>query len=507
MEDNKVNVKLEKHLWPDEIKSRQRKRSIILVVIVGLLFSFAFGWATGRVNSRSNNNQPIVNPENPNTTTPVLTPEQQFSKFQYIYEVLSNNWYFSNEMEDAGNQIMDNAINGMLELNGDPHTSYMSQEELKDFEEGINQNFVGIGVQYYQVDGYSIVLKVFNNSPAENAGVLPGDIFIEVDGVNVVDLDTDTISEMVKGEENTIVNIVFQRNEELVETNISRAPITSTTYAEILEPGIGYLELNSFGLSTPNEVERELQMMKDNGVTKIVIDVRDNSGGYLQALNEIASFFLEPNSVIIQQEDVDGHIVKTFSTNNQFENFEDIVILINQNSASAAEVLALALRDNLGVELVGTKTFGKGTVQTTLPLADGSSLKYTIAQWISPNGEKIHHSGIEPTIEVKSHEVFYANTPSLKEDEIIHVDEVSESLIFAQQALDFLGFNPGRFDGYFSQETLEAYHQYQEANELETSDQITRQDISQFSSKVYQKYNSQMRELDIQLEAAIELVR
>lgn len=504
MEDNKVNVKLEKHLWPDEVKKIRKRRSITFLVIVGLLFSFIFGWATGRVNSKT----PVVNQtptqQDPTDSTPVLTVDQQFSKFQYIYDVLVNNWYFSKNMENPQSEIMNNAIKGMIDLNGDPHTDYLTAEELQAFEQGINQNFVGIGVQYHQVDGYSIILKVFNDSPAQKAGVMAGDIFIEVDGVNVVDMDTDKLSEMVKGQENSVVVITFQRGEELIEKSITRAQISSTTFVEILEDNIGYLELNSFGMSTASEVKKELDYLTQNNVTQLIIDVRDNGGGYLQALNEIASFFLEPNSVIIQQEDVDGNIVKTFSTNDQFKNFEEIVLLMNENSASASEVLALALRDNLNIELVGTKTFGKGTVQTPLPLADGSSLKYTVAQWISPNGDRIHESGINPTIEVKNHEVFYTPVPVI---DSVTVDEVNDGLIYVQQALDFLGFNPGRFDGYFSEETLKAYHAYQETYDIEASDVITSEDVSAINSRVYAHYQSNAKSLDLQLLKAIDLLK
>lgn len=512
MNEEKVNVKLEKHLWPDEIQHRKRKRSMTFMVIFISIIAFVLGILTSSL-LKSPQKDPIIfdRPINENTNEEVviepLTPDEQFEKFKYIYNVLSQNWYFSKAMPNASEEIMTNAIKGMIEKNGDIHTEYMTGEEMRLFEEGINQNYVGIGVQYYQVDGYSIVLKVFNSSPAEKADVQPGDIFWTVDGINVIDMDQDKVSEMVRGEEGTSVTIEFKRNDDIITKDIVRASITSTTFAKMLEPGIGYLEINSFGMSTAEEVKQELEMMRDQGATKLIIDVRDNGGGYLVALNRIASFFLDSNSVIIQQEDVTGNIVKTYSTNEKFDNFDEIVMLINQNSASASEVLALALRDNLNIDLVGTKTYGKGTVQTSLPLADGSALKYTIAEWISPSGQRIHGVGISPTVEVKIHEIFYTNTPILEDNQQLKADSVHEGVGFVQQALDFLGYDVDRVDGYYSEQTLKAYQEYLKDSGLDETDVIDQETIATLSSKVYQRYNQSMEQLDIQLEKAIELLK
>lgn len=507
MDDNKVNVKLEKHIWPDELETRKKKRSFGLLIVFLCLLSFLVGGVLARLYQPQVVNTPNVEPtiNQPQISTP-LTEAQQFEKFEYIFNVLKENWYFSKEMKDPSNQIMDNAIIGMLEENGDIHTSYMTAEELQAFEDGINQNYVGIGVQYYQVDGVSIVLKVFNDSPAEKAGVLPGDIFKTVDGTDVTNMDQNLVSDMVRGEAGTPVVIEFQRGEEIIELNIIRGAITSTTFAEMLENNIGYLEINSFGTSTGNEIKKELDMLTNKGATKLIIDVRDNGGGYLNALNQIASFFLDSNQVVIAQEDVDGNINKTYSTGQKYENFQEIVMLINQNTASAAEVLALALRDNLDIELIGTTTYGKGTVQTSIPLADGSSLKYTIAQWISPSGQRINGVGVKPSIEVKIHEVFYISTPLLN-DEVIKPDTVHNGLVFVQQALDFLGYKPGRVDGYYSNDTLKAYQAYLEDFDLKKTDEITQETITQLSSRVYAVYNQNLKDHDIQLEKAIEVLQ
>lgn len=514
MEEEKVNVKLEKHLWPDELQNRKKKKSITFLVIFLCLFSFLAGIISSSL-MRPKPKPIIVN--QPSTddgieTEPkeieVITDDQQIEKFQAIYSVLKSDWYFSKNMKNASEEIIDNAIKGMIEKNGDIHTAYMTAEENKEFEDSINQNYVGIGVQYYQVDGYSIVLKVFNNSPAEKSDVQPGDIFMKVDGTDVVNMDTDKIGTMVRGEEGSQVTIEFKRGEDIITKTITREAITSTTYAKMLNDKVGYLEINSFGLGTGDEVYKELVMLRNQGATKLIIDVRDNGGGYLVALNQIASYFLDPSQVVIAQEDVTGNIVKTYASGGEkFENFEKIVMLVNENTASASEVLALALRDNLNTPLVGTKTYGKGTVQTPLSMTDGSVLKYTVAQWLSPSGQRIHENGITPDYEIKIHEVFHAEIQPLDEGQKVKADTVHQDVIFLQQALDFLGYKPDRFDGYFSAETLKAYQKYCEDNKLEKKDYFTIEDLSALSSKVYQHYTQNSDKLDIQLEKALEILK
>lgn len=498
MSDKKVNIKLEKYMWPDEIKQKREKRLhwIItsVIVVLALLIGTVFG-------SMMNSPQPIGS----DGLSPF--PSSNNNKFDEIFNILSHQWYFSKDMENPQEQMTDNAIFGMIEKNGDKHTEYMTPEEMEQFTQSINQNFVGIGIQYYQVEGTNIVLKVFNDSPAQKAGVQVGDIILRVDGTEVTGIETTKIAEMVKGEDKTTVTIDFKRQEEIITKEIVRGPIHSTTYSEMKGEGIGYLQISSFGESTGDDVKLELERLKQQGANKLIIDVRDNGGGYLSALNQIASFFLNKGDKIIGQEDVKGNIVYTSATGDKVEGFNQIVMLINENSASASEVLTLALRDNLNIEIIGTKSYGKGTVQTSVPLSDGSSLKYTIAQWISPKGNRINEKGIEPTIEVKIHEVFHVEIPEIGEDFSIKADGVHPIISYVQQALDFLGYSVDRFDGYYSPKTVEAYKKYLSDRNKPVTDVITTADISSLSAQVYTRYNTEKEVLDVQLQKAVEILK
>ncbi|NLW29542.1 MAG: PDZ domain-containing protein [Erysipelothrix sp.] len=500
MDNNKVNIKLEKHLWPDEQRKRKQKRLIILGVLVAMLLSFGSGFIFAKA----------ANPTiTSNTPTENLSSESM-KRFNTVLSILKNRWYFSKDMENPTVELVDNAIIGMLEQNGDPYTDYMTPEEKQAFEEAINQNFVGIGVQYYQVDDYSIVKNVFRNSPAEKAGVMAGDIFWTVDNQSVVGMSSEDISALVRGEENTKVVIEFKRDNVIVKLDISRGQVNQTVFASLVNDEIGLLEIDSFGLNSGSEVKYNLDMFTEQKVNKIIIDVRDNGGGYLSALNQIASFFLTKGQVILQQEDVLGLINQTKASGNNYANFEKIVLLANEGSASASEVLVAALHDNLNIDVIGTKTFGKGTVQMTEDLSQGYALKYTAAQWLGPNGERIHKLGIEPTIEVKLHEVFYHAIPLQKEDEEpfnYKLDDVSDAIEYVQKALDFLGYNPDRTDGYYSLATENSLKTFQENRKIPVNPTITNETISQLSAAIQREWNINREKHDLQLSEAIEYLQ
>ena len=500
MDNNKVNIKLEKHLWPDEQRNRKQKRLIILGVLVAMLLSFGSGFIIAKASNPTINSNP---------TTENLSSESM-KRFNSVLSILKNRWYFSKDMENPTVELVDNAIFGMLDQNGDPYTDYMTPEEKQAFEEGINQNFVGIGVQYFQVDDYSIVKNVFRNSPAEKAGVMAGDIFWTVDNQSVIGMASEDISALVRGEENTKVVIEFKRDNDLVKLEITRGQVNQTVFASIVNKDIGVLEISSFGMNTGSEVKYYLDMFTTENVKKIIIDVRDNGGGYLSSLNQIASFFLTKGQIILQQEDVLGMINQTKATGNNYTNFEKIVLLANQNSASASEVLVAALHDNLNIDVIGTKTFGKGTVQMTEDLSQGYALKYTTAQWLGPNGERIHKQGIKPTIEVKLHEVFYQATPLQKEAEEpfnFKLDDVSEAVKYVQKALDFLGFSPDRTDGYYSLSTENALKAFQENRNIPVNTTITSETISQLSAAIQKEWNLNREKHDLQLAEAIEYLQ
>lgn len=493
MEEEKVVIHLEKHRWPDEVSALSRQRWTNRLLIVMVVVAFLSGWL-------------ISAQLNVTTLTPV--DNSRYARLDAIVNTLSSTWFYGKDITNIEETLIERAIKGMIEQNGDPYTEYFSPEEYLQFSNSITTNFVGIGVQIYNLDGVTVVEKVFRNSPAESFGVLPGDIIYKVDGTDVTGLEVSDIASKVRGERNTVVSIEFIRGNTSIVKDIVRDQIRSSAYGEMLNQEIAILEINQFGSDTADQVKDYLDFFKDSNATKLIIDLRDNGGGFLDTLLKISAFFLDKDTLIIQQQLRDGRVEQGFvTTQSRYVNFEDIVILVNQNSASASEVLAAAMSEQGNFTLIGTTTFGKGTVQITRPFSDGSALKVTTAQWLSPEGNSIQDIGITPDVEVSLHPFFTTTRQLMSEEDFVNVDSVSDFVMIAQMALDFLDYNPGRMDGYFSTQTLEALNAYASDFSLESVDQLTPMIYRSLYTQVYREWYTNKRQLDPQLLKALELLQ
>ncbi|SJZ38037.1 S41 family peptidase [Anaerorhabdus furcosa] len=494
-DDKKVRIKLERHIWPDEAEKKEQKfqrRLFTVFIVVSMIFVFVVGWLIGNAKVIQ------INP---------TTQEKQQSKIDYVMDLLENNWYFAKDDPDIQEHLMDRALYGMATSEEDPHTTYFSSDELQNFTQSINMNFVGIGVQFTTNEGVYLINRVFKNSPAEKAGVLPGDIINKIDGVSVEGLTTDDIKDRVRGESGTNVSIEFLRGGKPVTLDISRAEVNGTTYGKMLQDDIGYLEIYGFGDSTGYEVEAYLDEMKDAGMKKLVIDLRDNGGGYLDAFVDVVSFFVDKDVVVMKQEYANGSVQETLSLGGKYDNIEDIVILINEQTASASEVLTIALqelRDN--VTVMGTTSYGKGTVQITQPFTDGSALKYTSSKWLSPSGVSIDGVGIKPDIEVKLHDILYEAYLPMEETDSFTVDQVSNYVRILQEGLDYLGYSVNRTDGYFDESTLTALKQFEKNLNITQDGILDKGTFEAIVSSVVKEYSLNEAK-DAQLNEAINVLK
>ena len=412
---------------------------------------------------------------------------------------MSNYWLYSSEHDDMIQEMEDKAFYGMTSFAEDPYTSYMSVEEMDAFSTGINMNYVGIGVEYSNIDDVAIVKKVFKKSPAEKAGILPGDIIISVDGKLIKGLSTSEIKELVVGKEGTRVLIKVNRSGEEKDIMCIRGQIDSTIYA-YTENDYVVMELNSFGVTTASECVKYLDEYQH--LNKIIIDIRDNTGGYQNSVREVCGLFIGNDQVYLLQKDVKGVITEDHtSAKKHYDNFKDIVIITNSNTASAAEVFALCLKEvHPGVRLLGTTTFGKGVIQTNRPLNNGGILKMTQYYWLSPNGTSIDNEGIKPDIEVKQADIAYEHYYQMQEGESLGFDSVSEYTRIAQLSLEYLDYNISRTDGYFDKGFEEALLKYKQDYDL-GSDAL-------LDDKTYKSIvSSVIRELSINPEKDYQLVK
>ena len=310
-------------------------------------------------------------------------------------------YYLWNDKIDE-EKLKEGAIEGYVAALGDEYTEYIPADEMKEYTENITGNFVGIGI-YMVADedsGRVVVYYPIPESPAEKAGIKSGDLIISVDGKEYTSNDLDSISKYIKGKEGTNVDIVVQRNEEQIKFTITREKInTNPITIKKLENDIGYVRIPSFDESTSKGFEDKVNELQAQNIKGLIIDLRNNGGGIVEEATKISDMLLDKGKTIMST--VNNKDKKEVSYSNNDPTFTmPVVVLVNGNSASASEILVCSLQDNERAKIVGTKTFGKGIIQTLLSLHDGSGLKITTEEYYTPKGNTIHKVGISPDFEV-----------------------------------------------------------------------------------------------------------
>jgi len=495
-EEKKVTYRLQKQELSSQ-KEEKNKSKAKNVLVIGLCVLCAItGFALGLLGRN-------------NETLTVQSPESESigeSKLDLIKSYMESVWLYKNDYEDLSTVLDNKAYYGISSFDEDPYTSYMSEEEIAEFSSSINQNFVGIGVSYVQDGNMATIIHVLKDSPAESAGVQEGDIIISVDGVSVDGKTSSEIKEMVVGEEGTPVLLGVKREGVDLEIEIIRGQIDSTVYAYTQDDYV-VLEISSFGDNSYNECIKYLDDL--TSYSKIIVDLRNNSGGYQTAVEDIAGLFLPKGTVMMRQVFADGdeRSYKT-SSNTVYTNFEKVIVLINEDTASAAEVLAIALQEmHSDATVVGRASYGKGVVQTSYALKDGSYLKLTTSKWLSPNGVWVNGEGVQPDVEVDLDEALKVSFIDFaNEDDVYEVDNVSEYVRLMQLALRFLDYEPERVDGYFSSQVSEVLKQYQEDKNLDTTGQLDRETYQALVSGVIRAWAFDESK-DAQMQKAIELLK
>lgn len=292
-------------------------------------------------------------------------------------------------------------VDETLERLGDPHTIYFTPEEYKDFVGSIDMRFYGIGI-HIEVESEGVrVVSVISGSPAEKAGLKSGDLIVSADGQSLVGLPSDSVIALIRGPEGSTVQIRVQRETETRDFNVMRKAITEPTITgEVLDGHIGYLDLNSFGSDTPTEFQTVVKQLRSKNVDGWIVDLRDNGGGYLSAALDLAGFFIGPD-VVVGIKDRTGSVSQYKAPDHGFTLSQPVIFLTNGNSASASEILSAAVKDHQKATLVGTTTYGKGTVQSMFTLSNGGVLKMTVDHFYSPLGHGINKIGVKPDVEIR----------------------------------------------------------------------------------------------------------
>lgn len=301
------------------------------------------------------------------------------------------------------NALIDGANKGLVDAAGDKYTKYFTAKEYKDFMTDLEGSLSGIGVQITIKDSYPLVVKPLDNTPAKKGGLKKGDFIYQVNGESVKGWTIDKVVEKIRGEEGTTVKLLIHRGDtEDKEYTITRASIDIPSVEfSMKDNGVAYIAMSRFSESTYGEFKSAIQKAKDNKATSLVVDLRNNGGGHLDTAIDIVDLWLEPGIEIVSQRK-GGKIVESSKSKRDapLANMKT-VILVNEMSASASEIMAGALKDHGKATLIGVKTFGKGTVQRLVPVEGGAHLKVTINRWFTPSGHNISEKGIDPDKEVQ----------------------------------------------------------------------------------------------------------
>ena len=374
-----------------ESKSAQRiYKTIMLIIIVIITTSLITAFATYQY---LRNNVLAIRKGN-NTSFEGL--EYTLSQFRTELE----NKYIG-EINDE--ELIDGALKGYVNALGDPYTTYYTKEEMKEIMEETNGNFVGIGIYMTEniKENVIMVIKPIENSPAEKAGILPGDIITKINDVEYTGDKLEEASNKIRGEEGTKVKLEIYRNGETKEFEITRKKVViSHITTKVLEDNIGYIAISDFDGDCANEFKTKYKELEKKGITKLIIDIRNNGGGIVDKSLEIANTMIEKGSTLLITKDKKNNEDITKATENPIINMP-VVVLTNEYSASASEILAGALKDNNKATLVGTKTYGKSIIQELNKLSDGSGLKVTVSEYYTPNHTAINKIGITPDVEVE----------------------------------------------------------------------------------------------------------
>ncbi len=319
------------------------------------------------------------------------------AKLQIVKDYLNENYIGELNLD----KMIEGAIKGYVEGVGDDYTEYLSKDEYEELIVNVTGDFVGIGVYIYKdKDGNLIVLAPMENSPSEEAGIEAGDRILAIDGENCNEMDINVASSKIKGEAGSTVELEIQRGTETLKKTVTRRTVEiSDSASKILDGNIGYIVLSTFDTDCSKKIKKYMEEFQSKGINSVILDLRNNTGGVVEEAVKISELFIDKGNTVLRSYNKAEKETIIKSSSGKYKDI-NLVVLVNDYSASASEIVTAALKDNKAATIVGIRTYGKGVMQEIQPLFDGA-IKITIEEFKTPNGDKINKVGIKPDVEIE----------------------------------------------------------------------------------------------------------
>lgn len=467
------------------MKNRKKFSGLALIISIIAAFVIGFGSAFGTIFFTS------ISSKN--------SSSNDLQRFMTVYNDINNNYY----KKVNSHKLINSAIDGMVSTLDDPYTEYISTDNYESFNDNISGNITGIGVVVSHSDTGMTVVSVVDNSPAKKAGLKPKDIITKIDNKDTSKMSLKESSNAIRGKIGTSVKLTVKRQSKTFVKTVTRKKIEVSSVSHSVnakDKSVGYIQITEFTNKTAKDLKKNLKALDNKKIKKVIIDLRSNPGGQLDQVTLAASMFLKNGSKILSTQDRNKEVVTykaKASDNGGYKFNKPVVLLVDGNTASAAEVFTAALNENIKTPIVGMKTFGKGIVQTVAPVDNTSEFKFTTSKWLTPKNNWIHHKGIKPTYEVKYNKNAYINFTNKK---TYKLGDTNSDVKNARRALTALGY-PLEDDDKLDNDTVNALKEFQNANNLQVSGDLDVKTKDALISGVAQK----LQDNDPMLEKALKI--
>ncbi|QEA53810.1 S41 family peptidase [Loigolactobacillus coryniformis] len=437
---------------------------------------------------------------NSRTSQQLDTSSAGFSKISQVYQTISQQYYRKTDQK----KLINGAIKGMVNSLDDPYSEYLTGSDASNLDNTISGSFEGIGAEIQKKGNYVEIVSPIAGSPAKKAGLKANDVITAINGHSTAGWSATKTTNKIRGKKGTKVTLTIKRDQQSFKITLKRDVIPVKTVNARIDkqhPTVGYIQITSFSEPTFKEVKTAIKKLRQEGAKSFILDVRSNPGGIMQQALKISSMFVANGKTLMQVKARTGQPTVYKAGKSQDGGFkvkEPVKVLIDDGSASASEIFAAALNQSANVELIGTKSFGKGTVQQVSQLDKKSEFKITVAKWLTPNGSWINKRGLTPNIEAKYPS--YAYLPMVSDQKTYQLEDVSSKIKTLQTELKAVGQDPGTINGYFSTTTQKAVVAFQAANNLDQTGKLDTATIDKLQTEITKKISDN----DVAYNKAVE---